>query len=202
MWPLHTTDEPCPVWPMTHWRTTSAADGSELVVIELVHAAAKPRRGDAVATRRNITSVHARQRPAGAQRETPPLAHGRDTTAAQQGDLACCPWPYQQRPEHVRSIDGAAIVEWLAGRRTPFAAVVRLADGRVAILGPMLTVGRPVLVRDWARGCARNATSATERAWWEEVARCARNAAAWSPTPIGRRFNTPPRRRPSPPGGH
>ncbi len=178
MWPLRTTDDPCAVWPMTHWRTTSAADGSELVVIELVHAAAKPRRGDALATRRTVA------------------------TAAQQGDLTCCPWPYQQRPDRVRSVDGAAIVEWLAGRRAPFAAVVRLADGRVAILGPMLTVGRPVLVRDWARGCARNATSATERAWWEEVARCARNAAAWSPTPIGRRFNTPPRRRPSPPGGH
>lgn len=180
---------------MTHWRTTSAADGSELVVIEIVHAAAKPRRGDAVATRRTVAPVRERQRPGVAERGAPPLA-------AQQGDLTCCPWPYQQRPDRVRSIDGAAIVEWLAGRRAPFAAVVRLADGRVAILGPMLTVGRPVLVRDWARGWARNATSATERAWWEEVARCARNAAAWSPTPIGRRFNTPPRRRPSPPGGH
>jgi cell volume regulation protein A len=71
------------------------------------------------------------------------------------------------RPE---SLDGVEVVQHLRTRRDVPGALVMLADGRYAVSGPLVAIGPPRLLQRHVRRALHGAESATERAWWQEVA--------------------------------
>jgi hypothetical protein len=82
------------------------------------------------------------------------------------------PWTATVPPERAQDVDGVPVVERLAARPDAPGVLVRLANGRLAVLGDVLAVGRPVLLRLFAqRRAADSAASDADRAWWAEVRR-------------------------------
>ncbi len=61
------------------------------------------------------------------------------------------------------------VVEQLRTRRDEPGALVLLDDGRFGVSGPLLAVGPSGELQAFARRRLVNATSAGERAWWQEV---------------------------------
>jgi hypothetical protein len=68
-------------------------------------------------------------------------------------------------------VDGVRVVERLATRDDAPGALVRLENGRLAVLGDVLAVGHPLLMRLFAQRRADGARSTGDRAWWSEVRR-------------------------------
>ena len=71
-----------------------------------------------------------------------------------------------QRPKVMLSLE---VVEQLRTRRDEPGALVLLDDGRFGLSGPLLAVGPSGELQAFARRRLVNATSASERAWWQEV---------------------------------
>ncbi len=71
-----------------------------------------------------------------------------------------------QRPKVMLSND---VVEQLRTRRDEPGALVLLDDGRFGLSGPLLAVGPSGELQAFARRRLVNATSPSERAWWQEV---------------------------------
>jgi cell volume regulation protein A len=72
-------------------------------------------------------------------------------------------------PAHPDEVAGAQVIERLRSRRDRAGALVALDDGRYAVTGPLLAVGGASLVQRHAHDRLMRATSAQERAWWQEV---------------------------------
>ena len=81
------------------------------------------------------------------------------------------PWTAATAPADATHVDGVAIAERLATRADAPGAVVRLDNGRYAVLGgESFAVGRPLLLLQMfvARRAAA-ARTAAETAWWRQV---------------------------------
>ena len=87
------------------------------------------------------------------------------------------PWTGATAPTEASHVDGVAIVERLATREDGDAAVVRLANGRLAVLGEILAVGAPRLLHLFATRRLSTATAPADRAWWQQVRREVSGAA-------------------------
>jgi hypothetical protein len=87
------------------------------------------------------------------------------------------PWTAPEAPALAEHVDGVPIVERLATRDDASGAVVRLRNGRLAVLGETFAVGRPRLLLDLFAG-RRGAAAQTDgdRAWWSEVAQVLRGS--------------------------
>jgi potassium/hydrogen antiporter len=72
-------------------------------------------------------------------------------------------------PVRAERVAGRAVVDRVRTRRDVPGALVLLEDGYFAVTGPTLALGREHLLSQWVRRRARRATTAAERAWWEEV---------------------------------
>lgn len=79
------------------------------------------------------------------------------------------PWRDPVAPADAESVNGVAIVERLASRADSFGALVRLADGQLAVLGTVWASGQDELVKLFAKRRAAHAANAPERAWWRSV---------------------------------
>ena len=83
--------------------------------------------------------------------------------------------PFRSGPwsgtDAAKDVDGVPVVERLASRSDAPGALVRLANGRLAVLGDVLAVGHPLLVRLFDQRRQGNARTAADRAWWGEVRR-------------------------------
>lgn len=111
-------------------------------------------------------------RPTREWRSMPSVSSARPWTAA-DGDAG--------RPE---AVNGLAVVTRLRTRRDGVpGALVELEDGRYAVTGPVVFVGRPQAITQNAQRRLRAAQTHAEGAWWREV--------------IGAVAATAPRRRPS-----
>lgn len=85
------------------------------------------------------------------------------------------PWTADESPSAAREVDGVPIVERLAMREDAEGAVVRLGNGRLAVLGTSFAVGHPLLLlRLFAGRRAGDAATDGDRAWWSEVRRVLR----------------------------
>lgn len=81
------------------------------------------------------------------------------------------PWTAATAPADATHVDGVPIAERLTTRADAPGAVVKLANGRFAIIGDTsFAVGRPLLLLQMfvARRAAA-AADAAERAWWRQV---------------------------------
>ena len=83
------------------------------------------------------------------------------------------PWTDPVAPDEASAVDGVRIVERLLSRTEPYGALVRLADGRLAVLGSVLATGRPKLVKLFALRRAAATSDPADRAWWSSVGRAA-----------------------------
>ena len=81
------------------------------------------------------------------------------------------PWTGATAPTDAADVDGVAIVERLATREDGDAAVVRLANGRLAVLGETIAVGAPRLLHLFATRRLSTASAPAERDWWQVVRR-------------------------------
>ncbi len=80
------------------------------------------------------------------------------------------PWdPADGNPGRPRSVVGLDVVDQLRTRRDEPGALVALADGRFAVTGRLLAVGPSGELQGVARRRLARATSAGDRAWWQEV---------------------------------
>ncbi len=79
------------------------------------------------------------------------------------------PWREPVAPADADSVAGVPIVERLASRDDSFGALVRLADGQLAVLGSVFASGQAELVKLFAKRRAAHAVDAPERAWWRSV---------------------------------
>jgi hypothetical protein len=80
------------------------------------------------------------------------------------------PWtPEDGDPAHPESLRGVPVLDKLASRDDAPAAVVRLADGTVAVTGTALARGSVELVRRYARRRHRASADPAERQWWDRV---------------------------------
>lgn len=81
------------------------------------------------------------------------------------------PWTARTAPAQADHVDGVAVTERLATRADGQGAVVRLANGRLAVLGGnTFAVGHPMLLLQLhAARRAGLARTEDERAWWSEV---------------------------------
>ena len=86
------------------------------------------------------------------------------------------PWTDSVPPAEADQVDGVDVVERLATRPDQSGAVVKLENGRVAVLGDSFAVGAPRMLRLWATRRAAAVTAPADRAWWTQV-RQALNAA-------------------------
>lgn len=78
--------------------------------------------------------------------------------------------PWAGSPEHAEDVDGVPIVERLMTRDDAPGALVRLANGMLAVLGDVLVVGRRGKVRLFAQSrAAAAALDESDRAWWLAV---------------------------------
>lgn len=81
------------------------------------------------------------------------------------------PWTAATLPADATHVDGVPVAERLLTRKDGQGAVVRLANGRYAVLGgKSFAVGHPLLLLQMfvARRAAA-AVTAAERAWWRQV---------------------------------
>jgi hypothetical protein len=78
------------------------------------------------------------------------------------------PYTGSTPPQCAQDVDGVAVVERLMMRQDAPGALVRLANGTLAVLGDVLAVGRRPSLRQFAHSRARSAADA-DRAWWTEV---------------------------------
>ena len=72
-------------------------------------------------------------------------------------------------PARPRRLAGTEVIDLLRTRRDQPGALVALEDGRYAVTGPLLAVGGASLLQRHAHERLARATSAEERAWWQEV---------------------------------
>jgi potassium/hydrogen antiporter len=72
-------------------------------------------------------------------------------------------------PAHPREISGIPVVEHLRTRRDVPGALVILADGRIAVSGPILMMGPPTQVQTQARRRLARSRDDAETSWWQEV---------------------------------
>jgi potassium/hydrogen antiporter len=80
------------------------------------------------------------------------------------------PWdPTDGSPAYPRRVTGIAVTEQLLTRIDQPGALVRLADGRYAFTGPVVSVGSAKALQETARRRLARAKSAAEREWWREV---------------------------------
>lgn len=79
------------------------------------------------------------------------------------------PWTGATTPAEAADVDGVAIVERLATRDDADAAVVRLENGRIAILGDTVAVGAPRMLHLFATRRSAVADEPADRAWWQQV---------------------------------
>jgi potassium/hydrogen antiporter len=70
------------------------------------------------------------------------------------------------RPVRIGEIE---VIEQLRTRRDQPGALVALADGRYAYTGPVTAVGSAAQLQDAARRRLRQASTDSEKAWWQEV---------------------------------
>jgi potassium/hydrogen antiporter len=78
--------------------------------------------------------------------------------------------PWAGSPDHAQDVDGVAIVERLVTRDDAPGALVRLANGTLAVLGDVLAVGRRGALRLFAQSRATaTALDESDRAWWLTV---------------------------------
>ena len=70
---------------------------------------------------------------------------------------------------HPTEIDGVPVAEHLRTRRDRRGALLVLADGRYAVTGPTLGLGRSRQVQAYARRRLAHEQDDTARAWWQEV---------------------------------
>jgi cell volume regulation protein A len=71
-----------------------------------------------------------------------------------------------QRPE---TVAGNTVIDRLRTRRDEPGSLVALEDGRYAVCGPLLAIGPSAELQAFARRRLSNASSAADRAWWQEV---------------------------------
>jgi hypothetical protein len=75
--------------------------------------------------------------------------------------------PWAGSPDDARDVDGIPIIERLMTRDDAPGALVRLANGMLAVLGEVLVVGRRGKLRLFAQGrAATTALDEADRAWW------------------------------------
>jgi cell volume regulation protein A len=80
------------------------------------------------------------------------------------------PWAAEDGdPSRPDGVAGHAVVERLRTRRDRPGALLALDDGRYAVSGPLLAIGPAPELQAFARRRLRSATTAGERAWWQEV---------------------------------
>jgi hypothetical protein len=79
------------------------------------------------------------------------------------------PWTGSLPPTEAREIDGVPIVERLITREDATGALVLLANGRLAVLGDVLVVAHPLLLRMFATRRSATADNEADRIWWHEV---------------------------------
>jgi cell volume regulation protein A len=72
-------------------------------------------------------------------------------------------------PAHPVRVAGLAVVEHLRVRGGVPGALVVLEDGRHALTGPVLVVGRDVELRRYAGERLRRASTSAEQVWWRDV---------------------------------
>lgn len=83
------------------------------------------------------------------------------------------PWTEDVTPSEAEYVNGLAVTERLLTRDDQDAALVRLENGHIAVLGDSVAAGSPKLMRLWAT--RRQATTeAADRAWWARVRRAMR----------------------------
>jgi cell volume regulation protein A len=81
------------------------------------------------------------------------------------------PWAAEHgHPAHPVRLQGIPVVEHLRLRRDAAGALVRLGDGRHAITGASLILGRAAELRHYAVERMQRATDERERTWWLELA--------------------------------
>ena len=73
-------------------------------------------------------------------------------------------------PGHPEAVNGLGVITRLRTRRdgTP-GALVELEDGRFAVTGPIVMIGRPQAIAAGAQRRLQNAPTHAEGAWWREV---------------------------------
>jgi hypothetical protein len=80
------------------------------------------------------------------------------------------PWTEDTTPRDAEYVNGLAVTERLLTRDDRDAALVRLENGHIAVLGDSVAQGSPKLMRLWAT--RRQAmTNDADRAWWTKVRR-------------------------------
>jgi hypothetical protein len=84
------------------------------------------------------------------------------------------PWTGETAPFEASDVDGVEIVERLATREDESSAVVRLENGQLAVVGDVVAVGAPRMLRLFATQRRSAVTAPDDRAWWTQV----RHAAA------------------------
>ncbi|HWT95797.1 MAG TPA: hypothetical protein VN238_22545 [Solirubrobacteraceae bacterium] len=92
------------------------------------------------------------------------------------------PWTASTAPVDAQHVDGVAVTERLATRADGQGAVVRLANGRLAVLGGgTFAVGHPMLLLQLhAARRAGQARTEDDRVWWSEVRRVLQTATGGS----------------------
>ena len=80
------------------------------------------------------------------------------------------PWdPADGDPGRPRQVRGVPVAYQLRTRRDSPGAVVQLADGRMALTGPVMAVGAAGQVQEAARRRLRSASDEADAAWWREA---------------------------------
>jgi potassium/hydrogen antiporter len=80
------------------------------------------------------------------------------------------PWdPSDGSPAYPREVSGIAVTEQLLTRIDQPGALVRLADGRYAFTGPVVSVGSARALQAAARRQLARANSSVDREWWREI---------------------------------
>ena len=81
------------------------------------------------------------------------------------------PWTEEGTPTEARYVNGLAVTERLLTRDDQDAALVRLENGHIAVLGDSIASGSPKLMRLWATRRQATLTDAADRDWWTRVRR-------------------------------
>jgi cell volume regulation protein A len=90
------------------------------------------------------------------------------------------PWDAGEgAPAYPREVSGIAVTEQLLTRMDEPAALVRLADGRYAFTGSVVSVGSARSLQATARRRLARSTSAADREWWREVIGTLARGSAW-----------------------
>ena len=84
------------------------------------------------------------------------------------------PWTGETPAHEADEVYGVDVIERLAEREDESGALVRLQNGQLAVLGNVVAVGAPRMLRLYATRRAATTPAPADRAWWTQV----RHAAA------------------------